>query len=60
MKLTMKLILLLQIIEEMYMNKPTICMNQNFIEAIVVLMHLMEKLKIMDLTLPDVVANAFI
>jgi|LakMenE01Jun11ns_1017448.scaffolds.fasta_scaffold8561523_1 hypothetical protein len=60
MKLAMKLILLLQIIEEIYLNKPTICLNQNFIEAIVVLMHLMEKLKIMDFALPDVVANAFI
>jgi hypothetical protein len=60
MKLAMKLILLLQIIEEIYLNKPSICLNQNFIEAIVVLMHLMEKLKIMDFALPDVVANAFI
>lgn len=56
----MKLILLLQIIEEIYLQKPMICVNQNFIEAIVVLMHLMEKLKIMDFALPDVVANAFI
>ena len=35
-------------------------MNQHFIEALVILMHLMEKLRIMDFALPDIVANNFI
>ena len=56
LKLGMKMILFLQIIEEMYLNKPSICLNQSFIEALVILMHLMEKLKVMDLALPDVVS----
>ena len=60
LKLGMKMILFLQIIEEMYLNKPLICLNQSFIEALVILMHLMEKLKVMDLALPDVVSYNFI
>lgn len=60
LKLGIKIIMLLQMIEEMYLNKPAICLNQSFIEALVILMHLMDKLKIIDFALPDVAAYNFI
>ncbi len=44
----------------MYLNKPAICLNQSFIEVLVILMHLMDKLKIIDFAMPDVAAYNFI
>lgn len=59
-KLNMKLIQLLQVIETIFISKPYIVMNDVFIDALVILMYLFEKLKILDFALPDRVNQRFL
>lgn len=59
-KLNMKLIQLLQVIETIFISKPYIVMNNVFIDALVILMYLFEKLKILDFALPDRVNQNFL
>ena len=59
-KLNMKLIQLLQVIETIFISKPYIVMNDVFIDALVILMYLFEKLKILDFGLPDRVNQHFL
>jgi hypothetical protein len=59
-RLNLKVLQLLQIVEQIFVTKPYVSMNDNFIEALVMMMHFLEKLGILDFALPDKVSFKFI
>lgn len=46
-------------IEQVFVQKPYIALNEFFIEAMVILMYLLEKLRILDFALPDRITETF-
>ena len=59
-RLNMKMLQLLQVIEQIFVSKPHVATIDLFIEAMVVLMYLLEKLRILDFALPDRVNDTFV
>lgn len=59
-RLNLKILQLLQVIEQIFVSKPYVSMNEYFIEAMVILMHLLEKLRILDFAVPDKITFKFI